>query len=61
MQTVQTKIRRRNMRRLIRVSTICLQNNLFKFEKNENTTQEPLRWKLTVQMISVIDNDYRYQ
>ena len=30
MQTVQTKIKRRTMRRLIRVSTVCLQNGLSK-------------------------------
>ena len=35
-QTTQTEIRRRRMRmhRLIRVSTVCLQNVLLKFEKN---------------------------
>ena len=31
-QTMQTQIRRRILRRLIRVSTVCLQNVLLKFE-----------------------------
>ena len=31
-QTVQTQIRRRSMRRLISVSTACLQNVIIKFE-----------------------------
>ena len=32
MQTVQIQIRRRNTRRLIRVSTVCLHNVLLNFE-----------------------------
>ena len=44
-QTVQTKIRRRRTRRLIRVSTIYLQNSILDLNKNENTTQHPYTWK----------------
>ena len=36
MQTVQTQIRRRIMRCLIRVSTVYLQNILFDLKRNEN-------------------------
>ena len=32
MQTIQTQIRRRNMRSLIRIFTVCLQNVPLKFE-----------------------------
>ena len=32
MQTVQTQIRRRVLRRLIRVSTICLRSDLLRFD-----------------------------
>ena len=35
-QTVQTKIRCHQMPLLIKVSNVCLQNVLLKFEKNEN-------------------------
>ena len=34
MQTMQTKIRRRRTRRLIKVSTVCLQKVPLKFDKN---------------------------
>ena len=38
------------MWRLIRVSTVCLQNILLKFGKKwKNTTQQPLQWKWTGQ------------
>ena len=40
MQRVQTQIRRRIMRRLIRIFTVCLQYALLKFEK-KNVTQHP--------------------
>ena len=46
-QTVQIQIRRRRMRRLVRVSTVCLQNVLLKMEKMYNTTQQPLKRKWT--------------
>ena len=40
-QTVQTQSK---MRRLICISTVCLQNIILKFEY---TTQQPFKWKLT--------------
>ena len=40
-QTAQTQIRRRNMRRLISVSSVCSQNVLLEFEKQWKNTQRP--------------------
>ena len=48
MQTVDTQTRRRTMRRLIRVSTVCLQNVLSTLNKDENyhssTIQTEIDW-----------------
>ena len=44
-QTMQTQVISRKMRRLIRVSTICLQNNLVKKMKKKITTHHPLKRK----------------
>ena len=45
-QTVQTLIRRRKMRCLSRIFTVCLLNVLLKFEeKLKNNTWHPLNWK----------------
>ena len=49
-QTVQTKIRRRRMRRLIRVSTVCLQKIILNFKYK---LKIPLKWK----WIGPIDNN----
>ena len=38
-QTMQTQIRHRMMRCLIRIFTVCLQNNLSKFEKKKRKIQ----------------------
>ena len=46
-ETVQTQTRRRRTRRLIRVSTICLQN-VWICIKMKNTTQQPLKQIWTV-------------
>ena len=47
-QTMQIKIRRHRMWRLIRISTVCLQNVLLKFQlKIRKNTQQPLHWKWT--------------
>ena len=43
MQTVQTQIRRRNWRRLIRVCTVSLQEFLCIIIKSENIHQESLK------------------
>ena len=42
MQTVQTQIRRRKLRRLVRDSTVCLQNVLINLNKNDSTTRRNL-------------------
>ena len=48
MQTVDTQTRRRTMRRLTRVSTVCLQNVLSTLNKDENyhstTIQTEIDW-----------------
>ena len=49
-QTVQTQIRRRRTRRLIRVYTVCSQKYLFEIEKKKmkNYTRHPLNEKWTL-------------
>ena len=46
-QTIQTQIRRRRMWRLIRVSTVCLQNVSLMYENKNKPTQQPLKRKWT--------------
>ena len=49
-QTLETQIRYRRMRRLIRVSNVCLQNACLKLNKKKrkkNYTQQPLNQKQT--------------
>ena len=46
-QTVQNRITRRKTRCLTRFSTVCLQNVLLKFDKNEKYHPTPLKWKWT--------------
>ena len=58
-QTVQPNITRRIMQRIIRISTVFLQNVLLKFEfkkmkkKTKKTKQYPLKWKWVGPIIRV--------
>ena len=45
--TVHTQIRRHRTWRLIRISTVCLQNVILKFIYKENSTQQPSKRKWT--------------
>ena len=46
-QTVQTQIRRRTMRRLVRISTICSHSAHKKIDSMRNATEQPVKRKWT--------------